>query len=62
MTRSEDERNERLSERMVEQLELQLQNAFDFEAATRAENDYLMTVLRQHGIDPWALPGDAVDE
>lgn len=56
--RTEDERNERLSERMVEQLEANLKDAFDFEAATRAENDYLMSVLRQNGINPWALPGD----
>lgn len=56
--RSEEERNERLSERMVEQLEANLKDAFDFEAATRAENDYLMGILRQNGINPWALPND----
>ena len=62
ITRSEDERNQRISERMVEQLETHLKDAFDFEAATRAENEYLMGVLRQNGIDPWALPGDEQPE
>jgi hypothetical protein len=56
--RSEAERDQRLSERIVDQLETHLKNAFDFEAATRAENEYLMGVLRQHGIDPWLLPSD----
>ena len=60
VTRTEGERNIRLSERIVEQLENDLRAAFDFEAATRAENDYLMGVLKQNGIDPWALPQDEV--
>jgi len=60
VTRTEGERNTRLSERIVEQLENDLRAAFDFEAATRAENDYLMGVLKQNGIDPWALPQDEV--
>jgi hypothetical protein len=62
VTRTEEERNQRLSERLVEQLETDLKTAFDFEAATRAENEYLMSVLRQHGIDPWALPSDELDD
>jgi hypothetical protein len=62
VTRSEDERNQRLSERIVGQLETHLKDAFDFELATRAENEYLMGVLRQYGIDPWALPGDEQPE
>lgn len=60
--RSEDDWNKRLSDRIIEQLENDLKEAFDFETATRAENEYLMGVLRQHAIDPWALPGDEVAE
>lgn len=56
VSRSEDERNERLSERMVEQLETDLKAAFDYGNTTQAENEYLMNLLRQHGIDPWELP------
>ncbi|MFM7425035.1 MAG: hypothetical protein ACKO7W_08605 [Elainella sp.] len=58
VSRSEEERNERLSERLVEQLETDLRAAFDYSTATQAENDYLIGLLRQHGIDPWALPGE----
>jgi hypothetical protein len=58
ITRSEDEWNQRFSKHMIEQLENTLKETFDFETATRTENEYLMSVLRQHGIDPWALPSD----
>lgn len=56
VNRSEEDRNERLSERLTEQLGTDLKAAFDYGSATQAENEYLMSLLRQHGIDPWALP------
>lgn len=62
VSRSEEERNQRLSERMVEQYETDLKTAFDFSAATQSENEYLMGLLRQHGIDPWALPTSEPNE
>jgi hypothetical protein len=62
VSRSEDERNERLSERLLEQLEADLKGAFDYGTTTQAENEYLMSVLRQHGIDPWALPASELNE
>lgn len=58
VARSEDDWDKRLSERIIEQLEGDLKDALDFEAVTRYENEYLMQVLRENGIDPWALPSD----
>ena len=55
VTRTEQERDERLSQR-IQQLERDLREAMNFEAAAQYERDYMESVLRQHGIDPWALP------
>ena len=55
VTRTEQERDERLSQR-IQRLERELREAMNFEAAAQYERDYMESVLRQHGIDPWALP------
>lgn len=60
VTRSEQERNERLQER-IQQLETDLSNlgeAFAMDDQIRSERDYLERLLLQHGIDPWALPDE----
>ena len=55
VTRTEQERDERLSQR-IQQLERDLREAMNFEAVAQYERDYMESVLRQHGIDPWTLP------
>ena len=58
VTRSEDDFNQRLSDRVIAQLENDLSEAFSVESVISNENKYLMQVLRDNGIDPWALPQD----
>lgn len=58
VTRSEDDFNQRLSDRIIAQLENDLGEAFNIDSALRHENEYLMEVLRDNGIDPWALPSN----
>jgi hypothetical protein len=58
VTRTEQERNERLLER-IRQLETEfsrLGEAFAMDDQIRSERDYFERLLLQHGIDPWALP------
>ena len=58
VTRTEQERNERLQER-IRQLETELSRlgeAFAMDDQIRVERDYFERLLLQHGIDPWALP------
>lgn len=58
MTRTEKERNERLSG-YIQQLERDLSKlgeAFAIDDQTRQERDYFERLLRENGIDPWALP------
>ncbi len=55
VARTEQERDGRL-DRHIRQLEADLKEAADFDALTKYENDYLLSVLRQHDIDPWKLP------
>lgn len=58
VTHTEQERNERLQER-IRQLETefsQLGEAFAIDDQIRSERDYFESLLLQHGIDPWALP------
>jgi hypothetical protein len=55
VTRTEQERNERLEQR-IQQLEQTLGEAFAFADQANYEKQYMESVLRQHGIDPWALP------
>lgn len=58
VSRSEDDFNQRLSDRIIAQLEYTLGEALSVESVLRNENEYLMRVLRDNGIDPWALPQD----
>lgn len=58
VARSEDDWNQRLSDRVIAQLENDLSEAFSVESVISNENKYLMQVLRDNGIDPWALPQD----
>jgi hypothetical protein len=58
VTHTEQERNERLQER-IRQLETEfnrLGEAFAMDDQIRSERDYFESLLLQHGIDPWALP------
>lgn len=55
VTRTEQERNQRLEQR-IQQLEQTLGEAFAFADQANYEKQYMESVLRQHGIDPWALP------
>jgi len=60
VTRTEQERDERLQER-IQQLETDLSNlgeAFAMDDQTRSERDNFERLLLQHGIDPWALPDE----
>lgn len=57
VTRTEDDFNQRLHERMIDQLEYVIGEAVSVESVLRNENEYLMQVLRENGIDPWRLPG-----
>ncbi len=60
VTRTEQERNERLQER-IQQLETDLSNlgeAFAMDDQIRSERDNFERLLLQRGIDPWALPDE----
>jgi hypothetical protein len=59
VTRTEEERNALLSQR-VQQLERDLQilgETFAIEDDIRRERDYFERLLRENGIDPWGIPG-----
>jgi len=63
-TRTEQERNERLQER-IQQLETDLSRlgeAFAMDDQIKSERDYLERLLLQRGIDPWALPDEQENE
>lgn len=58
ITHTEQEQNDRLSQR-IQQLERDLTSLGEGFAADdqfRSERDYFERLLREHGIDPWALP------
>jgi hypothetical protein len=55
VTRTEQERQERLEQR-IQQLEQELGEAFAFADIANYEKQYMESVIRQQGIDPWALP------
>jgi hypothetical protein len=55
--RGEDDWNQRLSDRIIAQLENDLKDALDIESVTKQERDYFERLLRENGIDPWQLPG-----
>lgn len=61
VTRTERERNERLEVR-IQQLEQELGEAFAFADIANYEKQYMESVLRRHGIDPWALPNTEDDQ
>ncbi|WP_019500919.1 hypothetical protein [Pseudanabaena sp. PCC 6802] len=56
--RTEQELNEQLSQRVLqlEAILTQLGEAFALDDDIRRERDYLESLLRQQGIDPWGLP------
>jgi hypothetical protein len=56
VTRTELERNQLLSQR-VRQLERDISEAFWVDDEIRMERDHYERLLREHGIDPWGLPG-----
>jgi len=56
ITRTELERNELLSQR-VQKLERDISEAFWVDDEIRMERDHYERLLREHGIDPWGLPG-----
>jgi hypothetical protein len=51
-----EEFNQCLHDRILAQLEYTIGEALSVESVLRSENEYLMQVLRDNGIDPWALP------
>ena len=57
ITRTEQERNERLSQHN-QQLERDLKGALDLEAAAQYELNYVRDWLKQQGLDPWKLPAE----
>ncbi len=52
---------QRLHDRIIAQLEYTIREALSVESVLRNENEYLMQVLRDNGIDPGALPPDDED-
>lgn len=58
VTRSDDEWDRQLSDRLIEHMEVSLSNAFE-EADTALSRERLLEQqLRDNGIEPWALPGE----
>ncbi len=51
----EQEPNKHLEQR-IQQLEQELGEAFAFADQANYVKQYMESVLRQHGINPWALP------
>jgi hypothetical protein len=61
VSRTEEERNTLLTER-VQQLEQSLEilgQTFAIDDVARQERDYFERLLRENGIDPWGLSGEA---
>ena len=58
VSRTETERNERLTQRnqQLERALTELGEAFALDDQIRRERDYFERLLRENGIDPWALP------
>ena len=56
ITRTEQERDELLSQR-VQQLERDIREAFWVDDQARIERDHYERLLRENGIDPWGVPG-----
>jgi hypothetical protein len=62
VTRSEDEWDRRLADAIINQLENVASNAFNEADAATSRERLLEQQLRENGIEPWALPGDASDD
>jgi len=60
ITRTEQERDELLSQR-VQQLERDIREAFWVDDEARIERDHYERLLRENGIDPWGVPGAGDD-
>jgi len=58
VTRSEDDWDKRLSDRIVEQLESELGTAFAEVDSAITREKLLEQQLRELGVEPWALPQD----
>ena len=58
ITRTESERNERLSQRnqQLERALAELGESFALDDQIKQERDYFERLLRENGIDPWGLP------
>ena len=58
VSRTETERNERLSQRnqQLERALAELGESFALDDQIRGERDYFERLLRENGIDPWGLP------
>lgn len=56
VTRTEAQRNELLSQR-VQELEQDIREAFWVDDQARIDRDHYERLLRENGIDPWAIPG-----
>ena len=56
VSRSEDDFNQRLHDRIIAQLEYTIGEVLSAESVLSHENEFLMQVLRDNGIDPWGLP------
>ncbi|NEP56577.1 MAG: hypothetical protein F6K31_06075 [Symploca sp. SIO2G7] len=58
VSRTETERNERLSQRnqQLERALAELGEGFALDDQIRGERDYFERLLRENGIDPWGLP------
>jgi hypothetical protein len=58
VSRSEDDWNQRLSEGIIAQLENDVASALAESDISRYRERLLEQQLRDHGIEPWALPGE----
>jgi hypothetical protein len=64
IVRSEQERNDLFTQRirLLEQTLERLGQGFAVDDVVREERDYFERLLRENGIDPWALPGNENQE
>ena len=56
VARTEQERNEILSQRVLE-LEQDIREVFWVDDEVRIERDHYERLLQEYGIDPWTIPG-----
>jgi hypothetical protein len=61
VTRSEDDWDKRLNDRIIEQLESELGNAFAEADSAINREKLLEQQLRELGVEPWAIPQDEDD-